>query len=172
MTGFPRWLVDQAATLGLEGVHEPVLAFAQGGRLDLEALLRELRPVVSSPLSHRVRTTMRTYLHPRRPEGPSLIVDGATLGVELPFDEGAWCVVESGAITIYAPHGLPRTAGVAAVGRRLGDVVSIAGVEPFDYPVARARVAVGQPPGSARFDVICAPVPILQIGAAPKIPAK
>lgn len=171
MIGISRWLVDEAATLGLEGVHEPVLAFAQGGRLDLGALLPELPPVFSSPLSHRVRTTMRTYLHPRRPEAPSLIVDGATLGVELPFDEGAWCVVECGAITIYAPHGLPRTAGVAAVGRRLGDVVSIAGVEPFDYPVAQARVAVGHPPGSPRFDVICAPVPILQIVAAPVVSA-
>lgn len=167
MVGFPLRLVDAAARLGVEAVHEPVLAFARAGRLDLERLMRELQPVSSSPLSHRVRVTMRIYLHPRRPDAATLILDGATLGAEVPFDEGAWCVVEAGGMTIYSPHVIPDTAGVVAVGRRLGDVVSIAGVEPFHYPVDRALVEAGEAPGSPPLNVLHAPVPILRFDGAP-----
>lgn len=162
MVAIPRWLADVAGALGLDGVHEPLLGFADSGRLELAPLIRALRPVTASSLSHGVRTTMRTYLYPRRPEVPSLIVDGTTLGAEVPLEMGAWCVVEAGAMTIHVPHGLPNVVGVAAVGRRLGDVVSI-GVEPLDYVIDRSGIGLsdaGRPP---QFDTFRAPVPILRM---------
>ena len=145
--------------LDVTAVYVPVVALAEAGRIDLPALARSARS--PSPMSDPTRTTLRAYLRPFRPEHAALIFDGRKLGAEVPLSEGAWCVVEHDEISIFVPHGLPHTICSASVGRRLGDLVEIEGMERMPYPISGVAIVEGL--DGASYDVVRATVPLIEI---------